>query len=169
MGFPPVQNTRSRRCAREACAENWKIVSIKSPSKHSKPLRVLLAEDNPADVILIREALSSRFENVELAVQEDGEQMIHMIEMLERGETPRPDVILMDLGLPRVTGDVALARLHRCEFSSDVPVVVVSSSDAAGDRATATRLGARSYFRKPNDYDEFMKLGDLVGAILVSQ
>jgi CheY-like chemotaxis protein len=143
-------------------------VTTENLPKSGRPLRVLLAEDNPADVILIREALASRFDQVELAVREDGEQMIRTIEELERGETPRPDVILMDLGLPRVTGDVALARWKRCAFSGEVPVVVVSSSDAAGDRATASRLGARSYFRKPSDYDEFMKLGDLVGAILVS-
>jgi chemotaxis family two-component system response regulator Rcp1 len=134
----------------------------------NKPLRVLLAEDNPADVMVIREALVSHFGDVEISVQQDGEQMIHMIELLDRGEAPCPDVILLDFNLPRITGDVALERWSHSRLSGQIPVVVVSSSDAPRDREAATRLGASSYFRKPNDYDEYMKLGDLVGDILAA-
>jgi chemotaxis family two-component system response regulator Rcp1 len=135
----------------------------------SKPLCVLVAEDNPADVFLIREALTGRFPDVEIVVQEDGEQMMHWIDEAERGATPCPDVILLDLNLPRISGEEALWKLRRSGICSDVPAVIVTSSDSPRDRKATASLGANHYFRKPTDLDEFMKLADLVGDILSSK
>jgi CheY-like chemotaxis protein len=129
---------------------------------------VLLAEDNPADVFLIQEALALRFKDleIEISVQQDGEQMMQTIDMLDRGGTPCPDVILLDLNLPRITGDEALERLRKSSLFGRVPVVVVTSSNSPRDHRTADLLGANRYFRKPTDYDEFMKLGDLVEDVI---
>lgn len=134
----------------------------------SQPLRVLLAEDNPGDVLLIREALALRFTGVEVSVQEDGEQMMDTLALLESGGAPCPDIVLLDLNLPRITGDEVLESLRRSPVCAKVPVIVITSSDSPRDRQAATRLGADRYFRKPTDYDEFMKLGDLVEAVLAS-
>jgi two-component system, chemotaxis family, response regulator Rcp1 len=138
------------------------------PVPASRPLRVLLAEDNPGDVLLIQEALSLRFTGVEVSVWEDGEQMMEIIELLENGGAASPDVVLLDLNLPRITGDEVLERLRRSPTCGKVPVIVITSSDSPRDRQSATRLGADRYFRKPTDYDEFMKLGELVEAVLAS-
>jgi CheY-like chemotaxis protein len=135
----------------------------------SKQLHVLLAEDNPADVLLMREALSSRFEDVELSVQQNGEQMMKLIDEMDRGNTPCPDVILLDLNLPRVTGEDILWRLGQSPTCQNVPKVVVTSSDSPRDRETTARLGVSHYFRKPTDYDEFMRLGDLVVTVLAER
>jgi chemotaxis family two-component system response regulator Rcp1 len=135
----------------------------------TKPLCVLVAEDNPADVLLMREALRGRFPNVEIVVQEDGEQMMHWIDEAERGGTPCPDLILLDLNLPRISGEEALWKLRHSRVCRDVPTVIVTSSDSPRDRTATASLGATHYFRKPTDLDEFMKLADLVGDILSSK
>jgi len=132
----------------------------------SKPLHVLLAEDNPGDVLLMREALTSRFPEVEIAVQQDGELMMQWIDKLDSGDAPRPHVILLDLNLPRVSGEEILWRLRQSPACQGVPTVVVTSSNSPRDHKTTVRLGADRYFRKPSGFDEFMKLGDLVAALL---
>ena len=88
--------------------------------------------------------------------------MIRYIDTVDAGEVPRPDIVLLDLNLPRVSGHVILGTLRRSPLCGTVPVVIVSSSDSPHDRKEASRLGATRYFCKPNDYDEFMKLATLV-------
>lgn len=139
-----------------------------SPEKAGAPLHVLMAEDNPGDVLLMRVALDACFPKIEVSVQEDGEEMMRWIDKLDRGEVLRPDVILLDLNLPRVTGEEILWRLGQSRLCRGVPTVVVTSSDSPRDRATTAGLGASRYFRKPTDYYEFMRLGNLVRAVLTS-
>lgn len=138
------------------------------PEKAGTPLRVLMAEDNPGDILLMRAALDACFPKIEVSVQEDGEEMMRWIDKLDRGEALRPDVILLDLNLPRVTGEEVLWRLGQSRLCRGVPTVVVTSSDSARDRTTTAGLGASRYFRKPIDYYEFMRLGSLVKAVLTS-
>jgi len=135
----------------------------------SKPLCVLVAEDNPADVFLMREALTERFAGVEIIVQEDGEQMMHWIDMAESGGARCPDVILLDLNLPRVSGEEVLWKLRHSRVFHAVPTIIVTSSDSPRDRSATASLGANHYFRKPIDLDEFMKLADQVGVALNSR
>lgn len=135
----------------------------------SKPLCVLVAEDNPADVLLMREALTDRFPGVEIVVQEDGEQMMHWIDKAESGGAPCPDVILLDLNLPRVSGEEVLWKLRHSRVCHAVPTIIVTSSDSPRDRSATASLGANHYFRKPIDLDEFMKLADQVGVALNSR
>ena len=136
------------------------------PAITSSPLNVLLVEDNPGDVLLIQEALSARFPDSQVSVHEDGEQTMKWIEKLDRKEVARPDVILLDLNLPRVPGQEVLWRLGQSPLCRGVPIIVVTSSDSPQDRIATAGLGASRYFRKPTDYDEFMKLGDLVKGII---
>jgi CheY-like chemotaxis protein len=131
-------------------------------------LHVVLAEDNPADELVIREALAPLFPDAQIKVFRDGEQMMRWIDMLETDYAPLPDVILLDLNLPRFTGEQILERLRSNPKCGTIPVVIVTSSDAPHDRASATRLGATRYFCKSTDYRAFMKLGDLVYEVLSS-
>ena len=131
-----------------------------------RTLYVLIAEDNPADARLIREALQHHGITAELVIQQDGEAMLEYVERIDAGEAPCPDIILLDLNLPRKSGHTVLARLRESPSCGKIPVIVVTSSNAAIDRDLAAKFGASSYFRKPIDYDEFLLLGALVKHIL---
>lgn len=125
-------------------------------------IRIVVAEDNAGDVVLIREALNQTGIAYELIVLRDGQKMLHYLDQMDAGEVLCPDVVLLDLNLPKKSGEVLLARLRQSPVGSQVPVVVVTSSDLTTDREKMTRLGANSYFRKSSDYDEFMQLGSIV-------
>jgi DNA-binding response OmpR family regulator len=101
-----------------------------------------------------------------LTVHKDGEDMLRHIDGINSRNVPCPDIVLLDLNLPRVTGHTILAKLRNSPVCGQVPIIIVSSSDAAADRDNAARLGATDYFCKPNNYDEFMRLGELIGGIL---
>ncbi len=126
-----------------------------------KTVNVLLVEDNPPDVELIREALEEAKLPHVLRVATDLDEAKNYLASIPSG-VPTPDVLLMDLNLPQGSG-LELLRLIRAnpEWQS-IPVIVVSSSDAARDREQAARLGAAHYFRKPSDLKEFMQLGPIV-------
>jgi CheY-like chemotaxis protein len=132
----------------------------------AKP-RVLLVEDNPADAYLVEEALEEAKLDCELRVMRNGEQVIQLIDSLESGGADQlPDLVLLDLNLPKVTGDVVLERVRSSTRCRDAKVFIISSSDAPMDREKAKKLGAIGYFRKPSSLAGYMEIGPKVRAIL---
>ncbi len=128
---------------------------------------ILLAEDNPADVFLVREALRLHDLDVSLHVVRDGETAILFIETAERDETaPCPHLAVLDLNLPRKSGIEVLARLRRSEKCGDIPVAIISSSRSPAETATLTQLRADHFFTKPSDYTKFMSLGAILKRLL---
>ncbi len=127
-----------------------------------RKLRIVLAEDNMGDVRLVREALIHHQLDAELILHRDGEEMLRYIERIESGKAPRPDVMLLDLNLPRQSGEAVLKRVRFSEFCADIPVVIVSSSNAPSDRKAASISGATRYFHKPSEFDAFMRLGEVI-------
>jgi CheY-like chemotaxis protein len=127
------------------------------------PRNILLAEDNPADVYLLREALNSRTGagQVNLIVVTDGEQAMDYVQRRGQfGAALTPDLIVLDLNLPKSDGsDVLRCVREQSEFRT-VPVVVLTSSDSPKDRSVAEKLGADCYITKPSDLDAFLALGD---------
>jgi CheY-like chemotaxis protein len=135
-----------------------------------EPFRIVLVEDAEPDVFLVREALRQSGLEFELCVLEDGEKAAEFIAGLDRDQTlPCPDLLLLDLNLPRKDGEQVLARLRQSSRCAHVPVLIVTSSDSPSDKARAARLGATEYFRKPSQLDDFMKLGSLVRHLLETQ
>jgi DNA-binding response OmpR family regulator len=125
-------------------------------------VHVLLVEDSEADELLMRAALKLDGLDCDFLVSEDGEKAIALIERLDHGTVdPRPNVVLLDLNLPKKSGAKVLEFIRQSRKCSEIPVIVVSSSDSPRDQAQASRLGAR-YFQKPLDLMEFMKLGPVV-------
>ena len=79
---------------------------------------------------------------------------------------PSPDVVILDINLPKKCGGEVLQHIRRSRRGYAVPVVVVSTSDSAKDREDVMNRGANCYFRKPSEYDEFLKLGAVIRAVL---
>jgi two-component system, chemotaxis family, response regulator Rcp1 len=128
----------------------------------SGAVKILLAEDNPADVYLIEEALREHQVPFEITVAEDGEAAIAMI---MTGKV-KPDLILLDLNMPRRSGGEVLTMLREQPHCSALPVIVLTSSDSPSDREEALRLGATSYIRKPTGLDEFLQIGGAIKQLL---
>lgn len=130
----------------------------------SLPVRILLAEDNPGDVFLVRRALEKHgFADVELTVVEDGQAAFRYMERVEGDESlPAPDLALLDLNLPRATGNRILSRIRGSRRCAGIPIIIVTSSDSPLDRAAAAESGATGYFQKPGDLAGFMQLGRVV-------
>ena len=121
---------------------------------------ILVAEDNPADVYLIREALREHGVDCTLRVASDGNDVLRIIS-LERShaEAQRLGLIILDLNLPRHDGIEILQRLRETPELAHVPVVILTSSDSPRDRLLANQLGAARYLRKPSSLEQFLSLG----------
>jgi CheY-like chemotaxis protein len=113
--------------------------------------RILLVEDNPGDAQLVRLALTDALPSARLSVAGDGEAALARLR--EQGEPP--DLVLLDLNLPRLSGHEVLAAVRASEDANvrRLPVVVLSSSRAESDVARSYELGASSYVAKPADVD----------------
>jgi CheY-like chemotaxis protein len=126
-------------------------------------LLLFLVEDSPADVYLVQEAIRREGLQVHLEIADDGERAIRMIEEVDsNASAPCPDLLLLDLNVPRQTGDEVLARIRQSQRLAHIPVVIMTSSESAADRERLMKLGATAYFRKPPNLREFMKLGRLL-------
>ncbi len=127
----------------------------------SEELRIFLAEDNPADAFLIKQALSSANLRFKLDRVEDGESALRALEKAEREKAPL-SLILLDLNLPKISGHDLLARVRSSEQLRATPVIVLTSSDSPADRARTAALKISHYFRKPSEFNEFLRLGEIV-------
>ncbi len=126
--------------------------------------RILLAEDNDGDVFLVRRALEKRGLSHELVLAHNGEEALVWLDDHsgdKNGDLP-PDLILLDLNLPRVDGGQLLSHIRKSDSFSRTPVIVLTSSDSPKDRQMALELGANLYFRKPTDLASFMDLGRII-------
>jgi CheY-like chemotaxis protein len=122
-------------------------------------LILLLAEDNLPDALLVREAIKAESLPLEVYVVADGARAIEFMAKAESDtQAPSPDILLLDLNLPKIDGLEVLRRIRAGERYKNIPVLVLTSSEAPSDRAETSKLGA-GYFRKPPDLDQFLKLG----------
>jgi chemotaxis family two-component system response regulator Rcp1 len=126
-------------------------------------VRILLAEDNDGDVYLVRRALQKEGLAHQLQIARNGEEALSILQDAENGkEATLPDLILLDLNLPRIDGGQVLAHIRRTSTFDQTPVIVLTSSDSPKDREMALGLGATLYFRKPTDLASFMRLGAVI-------
>src|ERR1700722_6997735 len=121
---------------------------------------IVLAEDNPADVQIVRTVLRDSGLDCVLCVVRDGAAAISLIEALDADSKAGPiDVLLLDLHLPRRDGVHILKKLRSTERYAQTPVIVMTASDAPSDQEMAEKHAALHYFRKPSSVKEFMQLG----------
>jgi len=122
---------------------------VKQP--RSRPFRILVVEDNPGDADLIKEVLAESKEQNEVTVALDGVDALRRLR-----EGPRPDLILLDLNMPRSDGRAVLGELKNTEAFKAIPVVVLTSSEAQRDLTDAYQLHANCYLTKPGELEEFL-------------
>jgi len=125
----------------------------------SKPLEVLLVEDDEDDVLLTKEALKDSKVIVSMAVAPDGDDALKMLRRQPPFEhAPVPDLILLDLNLPRVSGREVLKELKADPVLKKIPVVVLTTSAADTDILKCYDLGANCYITKPVDFEQFQRI-----------
>jgi chemotaxis family two-component system response regulator Rcp1 len=126
-------------------------------SRLVKPIDILLVEDNPGDVELAREALEGCKLHNRLHVVDDGEKAMAFLRHQDPyAEVPRPELILLDLNLPRKDGREVLAEVKADEGLKRIPVVILTTSRAEEDVLKSYNLHANCYITKPMGLDQFM-------------
>lgn len=127
------------------------------------PVHILLVEDNPADVRLVHEALHTTALRYVLEVAKDGDEAIRLL----CGPIPRrelPDLILLDLNLPRMSGHEVLSVIKSDSKTSSIPTIVMSSSNSPEDVEKAYAAHANCYVQKPQSIDDFFHVCSLLEA-----
>jgi chemotaxis family two-component system response regulator Rcp1 len=124
-----------------------------------KVLHVLLVEDSPGDIRLTREAFLAANTNIKLSVVTDG---VEAMAFLRREGAYigaiRPDLILLDLNMPRMGGSEVLTRLKADDNLKTIPIVILTTSDSEGDIVKSYQLSANCYLCKPVELDHFERL-----------
>ena len=124
-----------------------------------KPIDILLVEDNPGDVFLTQEALQENKVANNLYVARDGQEALDFLTRVEPyTDAPTPDIILLDLNLPRMDGRQLLQRIKFDERLKTIPVVVLTTSSAEEDIARSYQLHANCYVTKPVDLAKFAEI-----------
>jgi CheY-like chemotaxis protein len=125
----------------------------------AKPIHILLVEDNPGDIRLTIEVLKEGRINNDLTVVTDGEEAILFLKKKgEYADAPTPDIILLDLNLPKKDGREVLAEIKTDEALLRIPVIVLTTSDAEQDVMNMYAHHANCYITKPVDFNQFIKV-----------
>lgn len=123
-----------------------------------RALNILLVEDSPSDVRLIREAMKETPLQVDITVTRDGVEAMDHLRQVEQGVLFRPDLVLLDLNLPKKNGREVLAEIKSSPNLKQIPVLVMTSSRADEDVMQAYTLNANCYITKPIDLNEYLSV-----------
>jgi DNA-binding response OmpR family regulator len=136
---------------------------LRSGGGDMREYRIFMVEDNPADVLFVREALKHHEIAFSLEHYLSGEDALKALTAMQQA----PDLVLLDINLPRLSGFELLKRARNHGLLADVPVAIITSSVAAVDKTTGQRLGIDAYIVKPSDYEEFMtEVGGTIAKLL---
>ena len=125
----------------------------------STPIEILLVEDSRGDIGLIEEVFEEAKIRNNLYVAEDGEEAIQFLNKKgQYADVPRPDIILLDLNLPKKDGREVLEEVKSDETLRNIPIVVLTTSRAEEDILKSYNLHANAYITKPVDFDQFIKV-----------
>jgi CheY-like chemotaxis protein len=138
-------------------------VTDSAADAHGKLIRVLLVEDSPEDVLLTRESLKEAKVANELLVVDDGESALDFVN--QRGDyedAPRPDVIILDLNLPKKDGREVLQELKEDPELKHIPIVVLTTSTSDEDVLSSYKHHANAFVRKPVTLDRFLEITTVI-------
>ena len=132
---------------------------MNSISTHGKTAEILLVEDNIGDVLLTEEAFRYTKFSYNLRVAKDGDEAIKILKRKGKyHELPLPDLILLDLNLPKIDGREVLDKIKTDSELKDIPVIILSGSKAESDMTASYDLHANSYIVKPDNFDDFKEI-----------
>jgi DNA-binding response OmpR family regulator len=123
-------------------------------------------EDNPADALLVEEALNEHQIKADVLVLGDGEKAIQFIEQFDAASRSFPKLVILDLNLPKRSGLEVLRCIREIAEWNHVPVVILSSSNSPHDREETALLGANQYIRKPSHLEEFLSIGAVLKTLM---
>ena len=131
----------------------------------TRPIRILLVEDNPGDVELMRDAFEENAYPLEITVVGDGAKAVeYLLQLVEQeASSGPPDLVFLDLNLPKMSGHDVLKATRKADDLRALPIIVVTSSDATRDVLTSYALGANCYVTKPGDLAAFQTVVKAVG------
>jgi len=130
-----------------------------SVARSGKVIDVLLVEDDPGDVLMTREAFDDNKVANRLQVVSDGVSALAFLRKEgEHADAPTPDLVLLDLNLPRMDGREVLEAMKNDEALRSIPVVVLTTSEAEEDVVRSYALHANAYVTKPVDFDRFIEV-----------
>ena len=129
---------------------------------HDRPARVVVIEDNPADVELLRMALDSANFAYDMIVIQDGAEALELFLNSGDGGFVPPDVAVLDLNLPKYDGIEILEAARSNPGFAGVPIAVLSSSSSPRDRSRIQMFGPITYITKPPDLDQYLRIGPII-------
>jgi CheY-like chemotaxis protein len=133
------------------------------------PIEVLLVEDDPGDVLMTREAFEEHKVRNNLNVVSDGADALAFVRREgEFSDAPRPDLILLDLNLPKRDGREVLSEIKSDPDLREIPIVVLTTSAAEADILSSYRLHANAYVTKPVDFERFISVVKQIDEFFVS-
>ena len=134
-----------------------------NPYLTPRPIHILMVEDDPADVRLTREALKNKKVHTTMDTVEDGlEAMAYLRREDNYAGMPRPDLILLDLNMPRMDGREVLSELKKDPRLKSIPVIVLTTSEGEEDILSAYEMNANCYITKPVDWKQFIRVVELI-------
>jgi CheY-like chemotaxis protein len=140
-----------------------------NPAAGEIPIEVLLVEDDPGDVLMTREAFEEHKVRNRLTVVSDGaEALAYLRREGEYADAPRPDLVLLDLNLPRRDGREVLAEIKRDDDLRSIPVIVLTTSQSEEDVMCSYQLHANAYVTKPVDFERFISVVRQIDEFFVS-
>lgn len=129
-------------------------------------MRILIAEDNEADLFLLREALDAAGLKFQAQIASNGERVLAAVDQMAEEAAPKVDAMILDLNLTTHGGIEILKHVRAIPQLAQIPIVVLTSSASPVDRERAERLGANAFFQKSMDLDTFMQLGQQIATLL---
>jgi len=132
-------------------------MNIRNPN--NKTAEILLIEDNPGDILLTKEAFRNTHFKHNLRIARDGDEALKILcRQGEFNNLPLPDLILLDLSLPKVDGREVLEKIKTSTELRNIPVIILSGSAAESDMTASYDLHANSYVVKPDNFDDFKEI-----------
>ncbi len=129
-----------------------------------KPIQILVAEDDEDDKLLILKAFERTLPKEKVTCVEDGEALLkylrHTAPYDDLAKHPKPDIILLDLNMPRKDGRAALAEIKSCEDLKSIPVIIFTTSNSADDIKVTYKMGSSSYITKPGSFEELVRIAE---------
>lgn len=139
-------------------------MTTKAPQHEADAVKVLLVEDDPGDVELTTEALQAAKLSVNLNVVSDGAEAMDFLRRVgQYSNAPKPDLVLLDLNMPKKDGREVLQDIKSDPALTSIPVVILTTSDADEDIMKAYDLGANCYVTKPVGFEQFTHVVRSVG------